>query len=84
MYGYWIYFAIGNFVLIGCALAWGIFSQVSQRATTFAEDRESIFAQYSHRKVKELLSFQKAHELSPQTSALRQTFLKPFNSQAGW
>ena len=81
MYGSWIYFAIANFIFIAIALIWGMSAQLSSRSTTFAVKRQNIFEEYSHRKVKELLSFRNASDFPPQASALRRTFLKPFNSQ---
>ena len=79
MYGSWIYFAIANFIFIAIALIWGMSAQLSSRSTTFAAKRQNIFEEYSHRKMKELLSFRATD--APQASALRRTFLKPFNSQ---
>ena len=79
MYGSWIYFAIANFIFIAIALIWGMPAQLSSRSTTFAVKRQNIFEEYSHRKMKELLSFRATD--APQASALRRTFLKPFNSQ---
>ena len=79
MYGSWIYIAIANFIFIAIALIWGMSAQLTSRSTTFAVKRQNIFEEYSHRKMKELLTFRVTD--APKASALRRTFLKPFNSQ---
>lgn len=80
MYGSWLYIAIANFALIAVALVWGLTAQLSPKIKTFEDKRADIFEEYTHRQFKTLIGFNEGKR-DPRRSALRDTFLKPFNSQ---
>lgn len=75
LFGAWVWVALANFGLIYIALTWGLTAQFAQCATTFAARRESVFEEYSRRKLVQLLGFEaKAAEKTSAFKRFKRTF----------
>ena len=79
LFGAWVWVALANFGLIYIALTWGLTAQFAPCATTFAARRESVFEEYSRRKLVQLLGFEA--KAAPKTSTFKRTFFTSFNAE---